>query len=58
MATKAQMQLAEQRAFDIQRVKDLLEVLEDSVKKCAWAAVEFNASEIQKKARQLNGYAS
>ncbi len=58
MATKAQRQMAEQRAYDIQRVKDCLEALEDSVKRCEWAAVEFHSNEIQKKARQLNGYAS
>ena len=56
MATKMQKLLAEQRLGDIQAVKDSVEVLSTAVQEAKWGYVEFLATQIQQKARQLQGY--
>ena len=56
MATKMQRVLAEQRVSDILAVKDHAEALMVAMKEAKWGYVEFLATAIQQKARQLNGY--
>ena len=56
MATKMQKLLAEQRVSDIQAVKVCVEALSTAVQEAKWGYVEFLATQIQQKARQLHGY--